>query len=376
VRRLIGASVVAAGLLALPSAASATPPIWESNIGAPIAGITDQDDAATTIPLGSFSFPFYGSIYTGAQTFGVSSNGLVELNPAPPGNDDNTPSGADAMTGPPKIAALWADFDPSITGTDHGQVYMNTFNDDSDPAIDRVVFTWDSQFFGCETLPTCKATAQVQLFESGKVVLGYNGVLTNQANDQCCFGSPIQPTFSAGGPPLPTTGPFPNPPGTDFSEVVPFTAGTLNFESFNGIPIHFDLDQSDLVFTPGPNGYKVTSPVDIALSVKGPKKGTRGGTAAYKAIVKNTGSVAVEGVSLTDTLPGGTKLASAKGCKHNGDVTCKLGTIQPGKGKKVTVKLRLKAKGKETSRFEAFTTTPGDGHGNNLVQKTTQVKGH
>ena len=373
-RRLIGAGLVAAGLLALPSVASATPPIWESNVGAPIAGITDQDDAATTIPLGSFSFPFFGTIYTGAQTFGVSSNGLIELNPTPPGNDSNSPSGFSAGQGPPKIAALWADFNLKIGPPDFGQVYMNTFNDDSDPAVDRVVFTWDGQFFGCETLPTCRGLVQVQLFESGKVVLGYNGVLTNQANDQY-GGTPIPPTFAAGGPPPPTTGPPFNPPGTDFSEVVPFTASPLTFETFSGTPIHFDLDQSDLVFTPTPQGYKVTSPVDIALSVKGPKKASRGSTAAYKAIVKNTGSAAAGGVSLIDTLPNGAKLVSAKGCKHNGDITCKLGTIQPGKSKKVTVKARFTGTGKQASRFEAFTTTPGDGHGNNIVQKTTKVKG-
>lgn len=153
----IGA-VIAAAIAGPVASAGATPPIWEPSFGSTVPGITDADDAATAIPLGTFSFPFYGTTHTGADTFGVSSNGLVEFSA---GNTDNVPSGNDARKGAPKIAALWADLNPSNPGVDGGSVFVNTFNDDGDPAIDRVVFTWDSVFFGCESSPTCRARAQI-----------------------------------------------------------------------------------------------------------------------------------------------------------------------------------------------------------------------
>ena len=40
----------------------------------------------------------------------------------------------------------------------------------------------------------------------------------------------------------------PQPTGVDFSEMVPFDGGKLIFELFSGTPVHFDLDQTDLVF--------------------------------------------------------------------------------------------------------------------------------
>jgi hypothetical protein len=258
----------------------ATPPIWEPSFGAPVVGITDSDDAATTIPIGTFAFPFYGVTHTGAETFGVSSNGLIQFGA---GNPDNFPTGNDARVGAPKIAALWADLNPSNPGVDHGQVYMNTFNDDGDPAIDRVVFTWDSALFGCETLPTCRALAQVQLFESGRVVFGYNGVLTNQATDD--YGQPLMPVLARGGFAAPP-GFVPEPPGVDFSEAVPFTGGDLIFELFYSRPDHFDLDQNNLVFNPVGAGYQVTSTVPFNRLPEAGAPATTKDTRAPKAGVK------------------------------------------------------------------------------------------
>jgi hypothetical protein len=242
---------------------SATPPIWENELGAPIAGITDTDDAATKVPMGTFSFPFYGVTHASPDTLGVSSNGLIEFNTE---NESNVPSGGAARTGEPKIAALWADLNPSNLPPDQGTVWMNTFNDDADPAIDRVVFTWDSAFFGCENRPTCRARAQVQLFESGKIVFGYDGVLTNQALDE--FGGiPLMPVIAKGGFVAPPEARFvPEPPGVDFSQMVPFDGGELIFEEFTGRPIHFDLDQNNLIFEPnGPGGYHVTSSMPFSV---------------------------------------------------------------------------------------------------------------
>ena len=239
----------------------ATPPIWEPSFGPPIPGITDSDDAATAVPMGTFTFPFYGVTHASPETFGVSSNGLVEFSA---GNLSNVASGEAARTGAPKIAALWADLNPSIIeAVDRGQVYENVFNDDADPAIDRVVFTWDSAFFGCEKSPTCRALAQIQLFDNGKIVFGYNGVLTNQGFDN--YGAePLMPVIAQGGFVKPPLGFVPEPAGIDYSEAVPFVGGSLIFENFFSTPTRFDLDQNNLVFEPVPGGYQVTSTVPFA----------------------------------------------------------------------------------------------------------------
>ncbi len=140
---------------------------------------------------------------------------------------------------------------------------MNSFNEDADPAVDRVVFTWNSAFFGCETKPTCRALVQVQLFDTGRIVFGYNGVLTNQAVDDYGGGTGLMPVIAQGGFVAPP-GFVPPPPGVDFSEMVPFAGGSLIFENFDSRPVHFDLDQNDLIFTPGAGGYQVTSALPFA----------------------------------------------------------------------------------------------------------------
>ncbi|HEU4706441.1 MAG TPA: hypothetical protein VFS64_04565 [Solirubrobacterales bacterium] len=215
--------------------------------------------------MGSFSFPFYGTTHTGSETIGVSSNGLLVFN----GEDtDNTPSGLEAETGLPKIAALWADLNPSNLPPDQGSVWLNTFNEDADPAVDRLVFTWDSQFFGCENVLGCRALVQVQLFDTGRIVFGYNGVLSNQPPTK--FVSPLMPVIAKGGVVLQPGFELP-PPGTDYSETLPFNGGDLIFEEFSGRPIHFDLDQNNLIFEPaGPDSYHVTSSVPFRRPQGGP----------------------------------------------------------------------------------------------------------
>jgi hypothetical protein len=250
--------VAAAALFAMAivgpvATSSATPPIWEPSFGPELTEISGKDDAATTVPIETFSFPFYGAVHTGPETFWVSSNGLIQFGPEKA--EENVPSGSRARLGPPKIAALWADMNSGVT-------YMNTFNEDADPAIDRVVFTWNTSFFGCESKPTCRALVQVQLFDSGRIVFGYDGVLTNQAVDDYS-GSGAMPVIAQGGFVAPP-GFVPPPAGVDFSETVPFSGGSLIFEDFVSRPIHFDLDQNDLIFTPAAGGYQVTSALPFA----------------------------------------------------------------------------------------------------------------
>ncbi|MDX6582539.1 MAG: hypothetical protein QOI10_1723 [Solirubrobacterales bacterium] len=364
--------------------AQAAPPIFESNVGAPITtppppgGITDADDAATTIPMGTFSFPFYGVTHTGPETFGVSSNGLIQFGP---GNPSNNPDGNDARLGAPKIAALWADFNPKVVPPpdglgDGGTVSENTFNDDGDAAIDRVVFTWDSVFFGCEKSTTCRGRVQVQLLESGRIIFGYDGVLTNQAIDDFGGFPGLMPVIAKGGFTQPP-GPVIEPPGLDFSEAVPFTGGDLIFEHFTGSPVHFDLDQSNLIFDPnGAGAYNVTSPVDISVATTAsPAKVKVGKKATFTSVVTNGGSVAANNILLKDTLPGFAKVKSAAGCTgKTSPVGCVIGTLAPGASATIKIAAKLKETGTVFNRVDVSTTTPGDGHSNNLTEVPVIVK--
>jgi uncharacterized repeat protein (TIGR01451 family) len=373
------------GALALPAAANANPPIWEPNFGATIPAITDDDDVATDIPMGTFAFPFYGVTHTGAETFGVSSNGLVVI--GGPGDTSNGPNGNDARVGPGKVAALWADLNPddqngAADPPDFGSVYQNTFNDDGDAAIDRVVFTWDAPFFGCEDSPTCRELAQVQLLESGRIIFGYNGVLTNQAFDQYGQGqNGLMPLVAKGGfvNPVPPAPAAPPATGIGYSEAVPFTGNDLIFEFFSGRALHFDLDQSNLIFDPvGATGFSVSSPTDIAVTTTAstPTVAT-GGTVTYTSTVTNTGSTAVDDVTLTDRLPNGGVAASANAsqgsCAGSGPVNCLLGSLAPGASATVTVGVGFSLPGSVTNRVDVATSTPGDGHSNNTTQQSTTV---
>ncbi len=380
--RLITFGVLIA-VLALPVSASAAPPIWESSVGAPIAAITNSDDAATTVPMGTFSFPFYGVTHTGAETFGVSSNGVVTFGA---GDPSNTPNANDARTGLPRIAALWADLNPATVppNPDGGTVSMNTFNDDGDAAVDRVVFTWDSVFFGCETAPfntTCRARAQIQLLETGRIVFGYDGVLTNQARDN--YGSSngtLMPVIAKGGFTAPP-GFVPNPTGIDYSAQVPFTGGNLIFEHFTGVPVHFDLDQSNLIFVPvGADAYSVSSPVDIGVTTSASAaSASTGDSVTFTSTVTNNGTVPAAGVSLTDKLPDGASgisaTTSAGTCAGGATTSCAIGDLAPGASATVTTTATLGQTGTAVNRVDATTTTPGDGQANNSAQSTVAVGG-
>lgn len=82
-----------------------------------VGAATDQiviplaDDDAFYLDLGAVGVPFYGQTYHGLH---VGSNGFVTFG-AP--DHDFTPTSAEMINGPPRIAACWTDLDPSAGGT-------------------------------------------------------------------------------------------------------------------------------------------------------------------------------------------------------------------------------------------------------------------
>ena len=124
-----------------------------------------DDDASTgALPLG-FTFRFFGVNYTsvfvnsnGYVTFGAASN-FVSFNLGP-----DLSAVLDRMAeGPPRIAALWNDLDPSAGGG----VFFNAL-------ADQVLITWNaiSRF----EAPGTSHTFQITLFPTGVIQLTYGSI--------------------------------------------------------------------------------------------------------------------------------------------------------------------------------------------------------
>jgi hypothetical protein len=168
-------------LACLPSATVfAQPPVWEAQIGATLPGqaLDTVDNGTASLTFGSMSFPFNGITYTGADILNISSNGFLSLG-GDNGDDCCDGNPADLTGDPfPRIAPFWNDLDPGNQG---GDIYYNTFNDDIDAQIDRIVVTFSMGFSQCTDLVSvCFQHAQVQLLEDGRIIFAYNGIgITN-----------------------------------------------------------------------------------------------------------------------------------------------------------------------------------------------------
>jgi hypothetical protein len=242
-----------AGLLALAlglasAAALAQPAIWEAEFGTTLPGqaLDNADNLTVNLSFGSLAFPFAGAVYTGADVLNISSNGFLSLG----GNNgagccDGDPA---ALVGGtfPRIAPFWTDLNPGPGGG--GDVYLNTFNDDADPEIDRLVITFVSGFRDCAN-NACSMQAQVQLLEDGTIIFGYNGIDQTPSQD-----SDILVGVSPGGGLM-------DPGPTDFSTSLPLASGAQPtvYQLFASVPPPaFDLDDTNLVFTPnGMGGFDV-----------------------------------------------------------------------------------------------------------------------
>lgn len=235
------AAVAAAALIAPPAVAA--PPIWEPNFGTAL-NLTDDSTIGQTFASLNFSFTFVGVTYSGAQELYVSSNGFISLG-ADNGSDCCSGNPSLLVTEYPRIAAFWADHNPSAAG----DAYLNFFNDDGDPESERVVITWDDVLYD-NGLPI---TVQIQLVDDGTVIMGFNGWDLTGFNDDTLIG------LSPGGG-------VPDPGSTDFTAMLPFNTGTepTVYELFIGTPPPIDLDQQNIVFVPnGQGGWGADVPVEL-----------------------------------------------------------------------------------------------------------------
>ena len=219
------------------------------------------------------SFPFAGKTYTGNDTLNISSNGFISL------GGDNGPGCCEGdpvtLVGGafPRIAPFWTDLNPRGVGGG-GDIFLNTFNDDADPAIDRIVVTFATGFADCAN-DTCSALVQVQLLENGNIIFGYNGIVqtVNQTSDVLIGLSPGNGMIV--------------PLSTDFSADVPFDSlmEPTIYQLFSP-PQDFDLDDTNLVFTPnGMGGFNV----DVALPDPPPSSAPPTWESRLGATIRGTG---------------------------------------------------------------------------------------
>lgn len=233
-------SLVAVLLIGFAPALMAQPAIWETDFGTAL-GLSD--DSTADVPLGDFSFPFQGTTYTGTDFVNVSSNGFLSINGD---NGDDCCSGDIATLlndSFGRIAVFWADLNPG----DLGDAFVNTFDDNSDTITDRLVITWDTEFFDNSE----PITVQAQLFEDGVIVLGYNEYVLAGFDDDTLVG--VSPAGGAS-----------DPGSSDFTTDIPFDTASepTAYEFWTGDPPPVDIDQTNIVFTPnGQGGWEVSNSI-------------------------------------------------------------------------------------------------------------------
>lgn len=238
--------------------ALAAPPIWESSFGSILASLTGEDDDTTSVSLG-FNFPYLGTNYT---TIYVGTNGCIQLGSLGTDLDidyDHWEYFEEFIDdAAPEICPLNTDLDLSTTGTIH-------FNDLGDHAV----FTWNG--VGTDQDETALSTFQVQIWNTGRIVFGYNGILNGPGenplvslNEGIVTGITLSNNVDPGpidlnGAPL-TTGP------TAYQRWCYDAANSCGIGGVDtGLPgptnLAFDLDQQNVIFDPivGGRGFNVSS---------------------------------------------------------------------------------------------------------------------
>ena len=108
-------------------------------------GISNHDDASVALPMGSNTFNYYGTTYTGNQMF-VSSNALISFL-----NAVTTFTNTDLSTSPTQavIAPLWDDLHTGRNTATNDEVLYQFQDLDSNGVADQLVINWRNvRYFG------------------------------------------------------------------------------------------------------------------------------------------------------------------------------------------------------------------------------------
>lgn len=235
-------------LLFLTRSEAGQPPMWETDFGAEITGLTGDDDDYEEVTL-SFPFPFGGSTYTSVW---VGTNGGIQLDDLGTDGDIdydywNHQSDFYDDGSYPVIVPFNTDIDLSSAGTIHFKDFGN-----------RAVITWNE--VGTDKREEHLSTFQIQLFSDGRIYFSYNGVLDGPGEDLLdSLGEGILVGISG------STG---SDPGTVDLSNPQSTAGDTIYEIWNlaDPPANtlFDLDMKTLCFTPKAGGGFTSQICDLS----------------------------------------------------------------------------------------------------------------
>jgi hypothetical protein len=242
-----------------PKTGNGIPPLWESNYGTSVAAFQGCDDCGTVLPI-PFNFSFRGNSF---NQINLSSNGFLFLGTAPSGSTgDFTPSVAEFLSGPARVALMWADF---FTPGGGSIKYNNSFSD-------HVVITWDGVPFFPFNSP--RNTVQMQLYSNGQIIFSYMTLnpLVTGASNTALIG--ITPGNGA-----------PDPGAVNFASAISFNTGSQGtvYELFQGQGTQLGLDGMSFIFTPNGNGGwdVMIDDVDAFLSIVKGDVVTHLGTAPF-----------------------------------------------------------------------------------------------
>jgi hypothetical protein len=138
-----------------------------SGTGTVIGGLTNQDDASASIPVG-FSFPFYGTNYT---SLFVSSNGLITF-----GSGDSTFTNGDLTTSS-AFAAIAAYWDDQYVHSPPGNVFFQMVGSGSNQHLD---IQWNNVQYYFSSGPI---TYEAQLYADGRIQFNYQNLVGGVSND-------------------------------------------------------------------------------------------------------------------------------------------------------------------------------------------------
>ena len=140
--------------------------------------ITSADDESVAVNLGTNTFTFYGTTYTGSQLF-VSSNGLITF-----GSGNAEASNSDLSSDPTQtaIAPLWADW---ITGTGHPMILGKFVDLNGDGIPDELILEWNQvwHYLNSPSGITFQAVLSLNTGPSdGNIVFNYQNLNTGDSN--------------------------------------------------------------------------------------------------------------------------------------------------------------------------------------------------